>query len=330
MPDPTTPRPVDADVAVSQPSSWPYDYEEGIAAAMQLRALAVPKIRPRLTESERHAVKALSDEILARALHGMLGLDADDKRDSRADENLSRSDGAESVQADNPCSAAESRRFARILRALLAALDREIVVAALVGNREADLLDSEREEVHRVRKFLNGRIAVRSELSDLRGRALAVLDSVADCFEAGSEHNASPSVDGGSSPTVGDGPVAGVSDDAPATDGHAGFSESPVATSELHLTHIDPVDFGIGIVTHDRQTRVALRIKDRIVLLPEDDAHAVAKQISATATTITGGWETTPNNTLHSIAHRKLTSSDEPTINAPSVASYIRAHSRGI
>ncbi|MBW0294019.1 hypothetical protein ATN37_25495 [Rhodococcus sp. MH15] len=111
-----------------------------------------------------------------------------------------------------PCTAEESRRFARILRDLLAALDGEIVVAAFVGECETDLLDPERQEVHRVREFLNGRITMRSELSNLRGCALAVLDSLADQFETGADHSSSPSVDGCGDLTVGEaGSVGGAS-----------------------------------------------------------------------------------------------------------------------
>ena len=130
----------------------------------------------------------------------------------RANRSPAAHDVARPSYSLGPCTAEESRRFARILRDLLAALDGEIVVAAFVGECETDLLDPERQEVHRVREFLNGRITMRSELSNLRGCALAVLDSLADQFETGADHSSSPSVDGCGDLTVGEaGSVGGAS-----------------------------------------------------------------------------------------------------------------------
>lgn len=77
----------------------------------------------------------------------------------------------------NPCTAAEARRYAHALRRLLGALDGEIVAAALIGEGKTDLLGAEGQEVDSVRKFLDGRIRMRSEPGHLRGRALAVLDA---------------------------------------------------------------------------------------------------------------------------------------------------------
>lgn len=111
-------------------------------------------------------------------------------------ERLARSQAA----FDNPCTLAESMRFARILRRLLAALDREIVDTAIFGESLADLLDTERQEVERVRQLLHRRIGMRSEPSDLRSRGLAVLDALADEFDAAALHDSSPcSVCGASS-----------------------------------------------------------------------------------------------------------------------------------
>lgn len=106
----------------------------------------------------------------------------------------------------NPCTAAESQRFARILRRLLRSLDGEIVLTALLGDGEADLLDPEGQEVHRVREFLDGRVAMRSEPSDLRSRGLAILDAFEGDSESGAErHGSTPSTDAGDPRSVGEG-----------------------------------------------------------------------------------------------------------------------------
>lgn len=108
-----------------------------------------------------------------------------------------------------PCTATESARYAFALRQLLESLDGEIVVAALVGEGESDLLNPERQEVDRVRKFLDGRIVMRPEPSDFRGRALTVLNAFMDKLEATAQaHESSPSVVDLGDPTVGDGQAA--------------------------------------------------------------------------------------------------------------------------
>lgn len=106
----------------------------------------------------------------------------------------------------NPCTAAEARRFAVILRRLLQSLDREIVLTAILGECESDLLNPVRQEVDCVREFLDGRVAMRSEPSDLRSRGLAVLDAFEDDSESGTErHSSSPSADAGDTRSVGEG-----------------------------------------------------------------------------------------------------------------------------
>lgn len=104
---------------------------------------------------------------------------------------------------DRPCTLTEAMRFARILRKLLGALDREIVDTAIFGESLADLTDTERQEVNRVRNLLHRRIGVRTEPSDLRARSLAILDSLADEFPSSALHDSSPCSLCGAS-TVGD------------------------------------------------------------------------------------------------------------------------------
>lgn len=111
----------------------------------------------------------------------------------------------------NPCTAAEAGRYSAILWQLLDALDGEIVVAALVGQGKPDLLDGERQEVDRVRDFLHGRIAMRSQPTHLRACGLAVLDAFAHEFEAAAvlDHGSSPSLCRGGC-SVGEGRPGGV------------------------------------------------------------------------------------------------------------------------
>ncbi|MEV7631992.1 hypothetical protein AB0N64_06250 [Microbacterium sp. NPDC089318] len=97
----------------------------------------------------------------------------------------------------DPLSAAEAERYASALRALLRALDREVVFAALVGDREGDLLNAERDEVERFREFLDGRVLVSLESFELRGRGLALLDAFErECAAACEVHDGVPSVGG--------------------------------------------------------------------------------------------------------------------------------------
>ena len=112
----------------------------------------------------------------------------------------------------SPLSADESRRYAGTLRSLLRALDGEIVSTALVGESESDLLGPVGQEVDRVREFLDGRVVMPAQPSDLRCRALAILDGFADELEARAGHS-SPSVGacgsesrGAFEPIVGDPP----------------------------------------------------------------------------------------------------------------------------
>lgn len=94
-----------------------------------------------------------------------------------------------------PCSIENAARFARILNSLLAALDREIVYTAILGESLTNLSNAEREEVDRVREFLHRRgIGVRTQPSDLRTRGLGVLNALADEFETSTAvHGTSPS-----------------------------------------------------------------------------------------------------------------------------------------
>ncbi|WP_152545381.1 hypothetical protein [Microbacterium sp. CH12i] len=95
---------------------------------------------------------------------------------------------------DNPLPAAESRRYADVLCRLLTSLDSEVVFAALISESKSDLLDAEREEVHRFREFLDGRVLVPFESFDLRRRALALLDAFEDESLAAGEVHGSPSI----------------------------------------------------------------------------------------------------------------------------------------
>lgn len=92
----------------------------------------------------------------------------------------------------SPLRAAESRRYAGTLRLLLRALDGEIVTTALIGESESDLLGTVGQKVDCVREFLDGRVVMPAQPSDLRCRALAVLDRFANEFEARAGHG-SPS-----------------------------------------------------------------------------------------------------------------------------------------
>lgn len=106
------------------------------------------------------------------------------------------------VDFNSPLPATTETRFASILRELLRSLDRQVVLSALVGEGEGDLLDAEREEVQRLGKFLDGRVLTGLVLDGRRGGALRVLDAFED------EVLAAHSVHG--SPLVGSSTVSGV------------------------------------------------------------------------------------------------------------------------
>lgn len=91
----------------------------------------------------------------------------------------------------NPLPAADVERAATALRRLLAALDREIVATALIGEGETDLLDPVRQEVDRVCERLHVGVGAVSERLDLRSRGLTVLDAFADERESGADHGVS-------------------------------------------------------------------------------------------------------------------------------------------
>ena len=107
-----------------------------------------------------------------------------------------------SVDVSNPLSLVQKVRYARILRLLLRSLDREIVDAALIGESESDLLDTEREVVDSVREFLDGRVLVPFQVDGHGGRGLALLDAFGDeCFAA--QHRVSSRVRASELPTPG-------------------------------------------------------------------------------------------------------------------------------
>lgn len=105
---------------------------------------------------------------------------------------------------ENPLTHAEMVRYARILRSLLASLDREVVFAALVGERESDFLDAERELVDSLREFLDGRVLMPLQLDGKRGRGLALLDAFEDEVFA-AEHESSSRLASGAAATARDG-----------------------------------------------------------------------------------------------------------------------------
>lgn len=164
----------------------------------------------------------------------------------------------ETQGSDSPPAA----RYVRALQLLLSHLDREVVVTALVGDRESDLLDPEGQEVNRVRKFLDRRIAAAPVSSDLRRRCLTVLDAFADEFESTAGHNSSPSVDGGSSPTVGD---AGDAE---------GRAEPPAPASQDGETADPMIDLGASLrsaVHHRQYLRSQLDAANRRITKYSDD-----------------------------------------------------------
>ena len=86
------------------------------------------------------------------------------------------------IAHDNPLTAEMVGVYGAKLRTLLAALDRQVVDAALVGEGKSDLLDPEREEVDRGSEFSDDRVRVALDRAPLylRGRGLALLDSFED------------------------------------------------------------------------------------------------------------------------------------------------------
>lgn len=164
-----------------------------------------PKLGRILTHDD---VRAIVREEVERLLDVVPSIPGFKNGDSGLDATVKFATAAPGILG--PCTAAESAQYAFALRQLLESLDGEIVVAALVGESKTDLLNPVRQEVDRVRKFLDGRIVMRPELGDFRGRALTVLNAFVDKLEAtAQDHESSPSVGESGDPTVGDGQAAG-------------------------------------------------------------------------------------------------------------------------
>lgn len=96
------------------------------------------------------------------------------------------------MSANNPLVATEAARYAGILRELLARLDREVILSALIGKCESDLLHTKREEVDGFRELTNDGIVVPFVLDSFRGSGLALLDAFEDELLSAHSHVAEP------------------------------------------------------------------------------------------------------------------------------------------
>lgn len=109
---------------------------------------------------------------------------------------------------DNPLNVDGVRFYANALRGLLSMLDWEIIETALVGDREADLLGTERQVIDRIREVLQHGVGTGSVFGDDRRRGLAVLDAfesnVLPGFHDSSSRLGAPGATGVSGPTVED------------------------------------------------------------------------------------------------------------------------------
>ena len=88
----------------------------------------------------------------------------------------------------------------------------------------------------------------------------------------------SPSADGCSDPTLGDGPVAGVTEETPAIADRAGIA-----------LNTDP-DIGVTLAAHAGHNYVEVRLLDRTAFLPADTAFLFAAQVKRTAEALDEGW----------------------------------------
>lgn len=181
-----------------------------------------------------------------------------------------------SVDYYSPLPALEVQRFARLLRGLLAGLAGEVVTAALVGECEPDLLGAERQEVDRVREFLHGRVPMRSEPSDLRRCALAVLDAFEYELASATEvHESSSSSGDGDAPSVGGEPPAAADSEEDAAAGAGPQRVGPVEVSLGELVDGTPV--------------VVLEVDGARHGLTEFEASALAGHLSSVARAIRRG-----------------------------------------